>query len=548
MKRIVLLLAALLASTAAEQYPQWQAIGPWGGSARVIRLDPAQPDTLMALTMRGTSVYKSTNAGMSWTEMLGFPRLENTRLDAGLIVRAPEPLWLVGSAPGGLWASRDEGKSWAVVPGTEKLSVFAITAWPADSRVLAMGTSEGVWMSNDAAKTWRRISPKTNADMSAIVSVAFDAKKAGTLFAGTPHLPWKTTNSGETWTRVSVGMFDDSDIFSIASDPTTVGRVFASACSGIYCSLNGGAAWRRVQGIPGTNRRTYVVVQDPHNLEQLYAGTSAGMWTSTNGGMIWKKLNEYVATSIAFHPKEAGRFYISTERHGLLETRDAGATFATRHEGFVSRTLHTLAGDTNSVYAVANYEGNAGGVYRQQDGTSWTIASRGKIFDEFLGAPNGGLRAHSPEEGWLSSSDGGQTWSSDKDTVTIPKPKVPGRLFDMSKDPANPRIQLAATSEGLFRSTNGGESFSQVTSGLGEGWIRSVVFHPKRNGLCFALRHQRVFWSRDSGQNWYWLPAQEDDHLSFKLLRIFHSQPDTLLAMSEDRGVYRYDLSRNRVE
>lgn len=543
-----MLLAILLAASGAKEYPAWEAVGPWGGSARVIRLDPGQPDVLMALTMRGTSVFRSEDAGRHWTELPGFPRLANARLDCGLIVRNPKPLWLVGAAPGGLWQSADEGLSWQLVAGTGKLSVFAIAAWAGDARVLAMGTNEGVWLSNDGAQTWRRISPKENVDMGAIVSVAFDPRKAGTLFAGTPHLPWKTINGGESWTRVATGMFDDSDIFSIAVDPGATGRVFASACSGIYCSLNGGTAWRRVQGIPGTNRRTYVVAQDPHRPARLYAGTSAGMWTSVDSGMTWRKLNEYVATSIAFHPQTAGRFYVSTERHGLLESDDGGATFETRQQGFVSRTLYGLTGDDKAVFAVANYEGLAGGIYRYGGRRGWEVVGRGHLFQNFLPGSDGRWLARDAEEGWLESRDEGQTWSKTEEPRLPATPNVGGRLFDWAIDPGNESIRLAATSEGLQRSTDGGATWSRVQNGLGEGWIQSVTFHPLRRGLCFALRHQRVFWSNDSGQHWYWLAAKEDGRVPFKLLRGFHATPDELWAMSEDRGVFRYDLAKNRVE
>lgn len=500
---------------------------------------------MMAVAMRGTGVFRSRDGAATWSALPGFPDLANARLDTALIVHAPKTRWLVGAAPGGLWRSLDEGETWARVAGTEGLSVFALAAWPKDERVLAAGTDQGVWISNDGGDTWRRVSPKTNADMSAIVSVAFDPAKAGAIYAGTPHLPWKTINGGETWTKAHTGMFDDSDIFSIAVDPTRQGRVFASACSGIYCSINAGAAWRRVQGIPGTNRRTYVVAQSPHHPDLLFAGTSAGMWTSRDGGMAWKKLNDLVATSIAFHPVEASTFYVSTERHGLARTRDEGATFEFVNQGFVSRSLLAIEGDETKLYAVARYEGSAGGVYRKSstDGP-WETVDTGKNFDRFE-VERERLVARDEEGQWMESRDHANTWGP----TSAPRGgDGQGDWFETRKNPFEPNQQLRASREGLSKSSDGGKTWRKVENGLGPEWIGSIVFHPKRKGLCFALRGQRVFWSRDAGETWYWLPAQERADVSFRSIRIVPAFPSLLFAVSDTRGLYVVKLDENPLE
>ncbi len=471
-------------------YPRWKAIGPWGGSARAIRLDPRKPDTMLALTMRGAGVFRSRDAGASWHELPKFPRfagtgLEGARLDCALITGGK---WFVGAAPGGLLLSDDEGDTWRVAPGTERLSVYAMTSWAKDPRVMALGTDRGVWQSHDGGKTWKRSSPASIPDLAAIVSVAYDPTKAGILYAGTPHLPWKTADGGVTWRKAHTGMYDDSDIFSIAVDPAQPTRVFASACSGIYCSLNGGAVWRRAQGIPGTNRRTYVVAQDPHDPKRLYAGTSAGMWASTSQGDRWEKRNEYVATSIAFHPRVKDCFYISTERHGLLWTRDAGQTFEERHNGFVSRSPQ--------------------GVVAQDRG--WRIAGELERLDDIPGGPE--------------------------------------KAYETRRDPFNPQRLWAATPRGLEESRDGGATWTRLDGGLGEGWIKSFTFDPKRKARAFALRGQRVFWTRDGGQSWFWLPADENVASRFRRLDILPTEEGLLFAASEDRGLFVYSFIENPLE
>lgn len=538
-------MSAILALPASD-FPVWQAIGPYGGSARAIVLDAAQPDTLFALGMRESNVFRSRDGARSWQYLTGFPRLEQARLDAGLIVHSPKPVWLVGAAPGGVLRSADEGESWAIVPGTERLSVYALGAWPGDERIVAAGTNQGVWLSHDGGQSWRRASPAAIRDLDAIVSVAFHPKLAGTIYAGTPHLPWKSSDGGASWKQIPVGMFDDSDIFSIAVDGKEPGRVFASACSGIYRSLNAGLAWKRVQGIPGTNRRTYVVKQSPHQAEVLFAGTSAGMWKSVDGGSAWKKQNEMVATSIAFHPQQSGVLYVSTERNGLLRSEDLGESFVPMNEGFVSRRMEAvLAGGSRSgLVALANYEGNGGALFRSaKPGAGWQQQSLPYNFS-LLQAVGEALAGRSMNGEWLTSSDGGKQWQAASDGEVKPL-SIPLGAYEWSQNPFSPGEWLAGGPEGLKRSGDGGRNWVSVLEGLGPGWIQSVVFHPKQKGLCFALRGQRVFWSRDGGRLWYWLPAQEEEQLPFRKLQVVETSPEYLFAFSESRGLFVYDLSKN---
>ena len=102
-----------------------------------------------------------------------------------------------------------------------------------------------------------------------VVSLAFDPADSKTLYAGTPHLAWKTSNAGATWRRLSRGMQADSDIFSIDVDTEQRSRLFAGACSGLYSSLDGGGTWSSLERAVGAQFRTYVVVRAP-NLPSWY--------------------------------------------------------------------------------------------------------------------------------------------------------------------------------------------------------------------------------------------------------------------------------------
>ena len=144
--------------------------------------------------------------------------------------------------------------------------------------MLFAGTLEGVSDSADAGVSWALISPPGSKEIHEVESLAIDPADPDVIYAGTWHLPWKTTDGGKSWQNIKQGVIDDSDVFSIIIDPARPKIVFASACSGIYKSVNAAERFKKVAGIPSTARRTRVLKQDPANLNVVYAGTTEGLY------------------------------------------------------------------------------------------------------------------------------------------------------------------------------------------------------------------------------------------------------------------------------
>jgi len=159
---------------------------------------------------RGNSlVYRSADGGAKWTR-LAFPRHFLGTVTSLVFDTAQPGRYLVGidangSPFSGLWTSEDEGRTWKATPELAGAPVHAIAAWPKDPRVLAAGTAQGVWVSDDSGRKWRRISKPWLHEMRVITAVEFASNDRGTIYAGTPHLPWKTSDGGETWQSIHEG-------------------------------------------------------------------------------------------------------------------------------------------------------------------------------------------------------------------------------------------------------------------------------------------------------------------------------------------------------
>jgi photosystem II stability/assembly factor-like uncharacterized protein len=334
----------------------WQRIGMPGGS--VISLAVASDRTVYLGAADG-HIFASQDAGRHWS-LRGRVSVRHDAVIQKLLVDARDKNQLFAAVwfqdvreGGGVFRSRDAGASWtlAALPGEIVRTIEQSAGAP---QVFVAGARNGVFRSTDAAQTWERISPSGDPELRNIDSVALDPRDPETIYVGTYHLPWKTSDAGRHWSAISSGMIDDSDVMSLRLDFASPARIFASACSGIYRSENAGALWTKLQGIPYSSRRTQTIVQDPRDAQVLYAATTEGLWLTRDGGESWARTTprEWVVNDLVILPAPAGiteispsRLLLGTEAQGVLFSDDGGITFTPVNDGFFHRVTAALLSD-----------------------------------------------------------------------------------------------------------------------------------------------------------------------------------------------------------
>jgi len=206
-------------------------------------------------------------------------------------------------------------------------------------------------------------------------------------------------------------------------------------------------------------------------------------------------------TAVAGVPGERDVFYMGSTGGGVWKTTDAGLTWKNvSDDSFKTASVGAIAvapSDHNVVYAgmgSACIRGNVSagdGVYRSTDaGKTWVnvgLEKTGQIgrirvhprdADLVYVAALGHAFGPNPERGVFRSRDGGKTWEKIlyvSDTVGA---------VDLAMDPKNPRILYAAMwraerrpwtlvsggeGDGLRKSTDGGDTWKELTEGLPEG-------------------------------------------------------------------------------
>jgi photosystem II stability/assembly factor-like uncharacterized protein len=509
------------------QVASWVPVGPDGGDGRSFAADPSN-DKHLYLGTTNSWIYETNDGGATWQRLAKLAKTDDLILD-NIVVDQSDPktllagAWVVDHPDGGLFLSHDAGKTWTTVDAMAGQSIRALTQAPSDPKILIAGTLKGVFRSEDSGVHWTQITPQGSMELHEVESIAIDPKEPRTIYAGTWHLPWKTTDGGATWHNIKQGLIEDSDVFSIIIDPTVTSVVYTSACSGIYRSDTGGELYHKVQGIPMTARRTRVLMLDPTNRNAVYAGTTEGLYKTLNGGVNWRLMTEpdVIVNDVFVDPKNPEHVLLATDRSGVLESDDAGATFKASNTGFSQRQVSSLLVDAKApqtVFAGVVNDKNYGGVFVSNDeGLSWRQQSTGlggrDVFSltqaadgSILAGTNSGIFRW---DGTNWQPDGKVVKDQQKTSYVVRKGKrvkvqttvtVPAGLIDgrVSAVDASGSVWYAATSKGVYASPDQGASW-QGGPVLGKTEFRSVA---AAGSIAVAAQRTTLALSQDGGKSW----------------------------------------------
>jgi photosystem II stability/assembly factor-like uncharacterized protein len=546
----------VLTANAPVYGQEWKPMGPTGGDVRTLTSDPARPGRVYMGTTDG-HIFESEDGGEHW-KILGRAGKNLESVVTALVVDPRDSRQLFASTwtrdekseGGGVFVSHDAGLNWDHT-GLGGQAVRALVQSRSDPDTLVAATLDGVYRTKDGGKTWERISPKSNGELKNFDSLAIDPQNPSVIYAGTFHLPWKTTDGGVHWISIHAGMIDDSDVLSLVIDSKNSKRVYASACSGIYRSENSGAGWQKIQGIPFSARRTYAIRQDPYNPQIFYAGTTEGLWQSRDAGARWQRITspDWVINTLALAPgptEKMGRVIVGTDQLGVLISDDGGEHFRAANDGFYHRHIVSVALDREHPGRVLAVLANAPEpvLATEDGGKTWAPLGPGLRME-------GMKRVYASPDGWWASLERGGlmrydrkkgVWEragmlvgpaaaasagkqkSGRNTTVASKP---GQLNQVVNDMAfSHGTWFAATEEGLLASHDQGATWAYFPFAPLNLPVSSVGASADGQTLRIVSLRGMVF-SFDGGSTWSWHDLPFD---AGGAQRLDIADPQTLLA------------------
>jgi len=418
---------------------EWRMSGPSGGDVRALVVDPNDQDRFYFGTLDG-QIYVSTDGGRNWRLLYNFNR---ARLFVDHIIVDPRDSKVLYVAThrhkesGGFFKSTDGGLTWRESPELRNEALHSLTQSELNPDVLLVGTITGIFRSQDSGETWTQLPTSRTPDLIDVESLAIDPRNTNVIYAGTWHLPYKSTDGGQNWRVINKGIIDDSDIFAINIDPRSANHIIASACSGIYETKDAGESWHKIQGIPSQSRRTRAILQHPTIPGLVFAGTTEGFWRSAKGG----NNNSWMVTtsrqieinSIAVHPRNPNTIHIATNNYGVMVSTDGGKNFIPTNGGFSGRFVNTILPDRenmNRIYATTINTTTGGGFFfvSSDGGASWQPSMRNMPprligYSILQDERDGNVIYLGTNLGMYRSTDRGASWAP----VTALKPIVPAR-------------------------------------------------------------------------------------------------------------------------
>ncbi len=249
-----------------------------------ITLDPANPDNIWVSTCGW--VYNTKDRGEKWTRYRdGF----NNRRIHDVEIDPCDPDTLYAGSVAGLYRSDDRGKTWYAV-SNEELVVNSIVLHPgAPDRVILGVEGDGVYVSNDRAKTFTRSSDGLqNLRITAIVPdpSAKDIVYASVASGGAASGVYRSDDAGKSWTRVSTTRLPEVLSISIAPDDESEPKYIVGTEKGFFWS-DDAAEWTQAEPLNFPLRVNKVV---RFNRSRYFAATSEGVFTTRDAGKQWYRL------------------------------------------------------------------------------------------------------------------------------------------------------------------------------------------------------------------------------------------------------------------
>lgn len=322
-----------------------------------------------------------------------------------------------GTVGGGLYKTTDYGLTWKNISNgtlhSTSPSIGFVAVAPSDPNIVYAGTGEadirndfisgdGVYKSTDAGKTWNYAGLKNTWTTSIIridprnPNVVYVASMGHVTTPNNDGGVYKSTDGGQTWSKVLSAANDKTGIIDLSMDPqnpdvlyaamwqgmrTAAGAVNGGPGSGLYKTTDGGAHWTNITrnpGMPeGTLGRIGVAVSpsQPSIVYAIIVAKHGGLFRSDNAGQTWQRVNNswdirqrsFYYTTVYVDPTNPNTIYLPTPT--LYASYDGGKSL---------KALRPPHGDNHIVWINPNnpkilVEGNDGGpTVSTNGGETWT--------------------------------------------------------------------------------------------------------------------------------------------------------------------------------
>ena len=543
----------------------WKILGPinqsaaLSGNGRVnsIRVDPTNPNVLYACSP-GSQLFKSDNGGTSWRSISDdIPGIGIT--DVAIDSTAPNTLYaLTGDGDRaiyhpystGLYKTTDGGATWTPTGLTytqsNSISLTTVVIHPKDPNILLVAGTNGVYRSTDGGANFVRTSTVSVRELvfkPSDPSIVFAGSKTGGSFL-------RSTDNGLSWLKITSGLpTTDVARYSISVSPIHPDYVFTLATNaahgmkGFYRSTDGGLNFTLMSTTPNiTSTQGWydlAIAAHPTDTNVVYAG-GVSLYKSSNGGATWATTGTGVHVDYHCLTFSGTTLYVSND--GGVYKNINQSTFWTNISSNLSiAQLYGLGqSQTNENLIISGHQDN--GTNLTSDNTTWRQVSGGDGMISFIDRSNDSIMYCTFQNGVLRrSTNKGNSFTT---IYTVPNgnwvtpfvqdPQIATTLYTGGRqvlkstnrgtkwdsisnftnanvrwidiDRNDNQIIYAMTANKLYKTTQGGTIWADISTGLPTGSLQHVHIDVNNSNNIYisvaSYAGNAVFLSKNGGTSW----------------------------------------------
>lgn len=583
----------------------WVNLGPTPGinpnygyvSSRIasVKFNPLNPDIIYAGAACG-GIWKTTNAGLNWIPMSDF----EVSLSSGALAIDPNNPQIIYYGTGeatyfsysyygrGLLKSTDGGQSWITIRnGLPEFSYFSrLLIKPETSSILfaALGTA-GLYKSTDGGLNWISIFTSRCDD----IVTSPDGSKVYIIGSGSGYRI--STDGGQTFTQYTPFALGTRSHIAICKTKPQVLYVstYRDTSVYVYKSTNGGYNFIYLPNtFTGTNQAWYdfYIYVNPFDENNAYVGL-IDLWRTTDGNTFQRITNSSSGPvhvdhhNLDFHPNDPSTIIVSNDG-GLNFSTNRGTNWTNLNSTLTLTQFYRIASDpdnpshliggtqdngvqrtTGNVKWDVVFGGDGGAVcFNPRDpnfilsenqfnnirrstnrGISWQVATTGLTGNAEWIAP---IVAHPDSSGIFytarqqvfKTTNNGASWFQWSTGIS-------GTVRVLAISKSNPRIIFASSSNSLFKSGNGGKTFSYLQTGLPDRIITGIDIHPDSPDVAilsvngFGTGH--IFKTSNGGYNWTDISNNLPNTPVNDVMIYYPGIPTSIYLVATDVGVFATD-------
>ncbi|HEU4718708.1 MAG TPA: PKD domain-containing protein, partial [Bacteroidia bacterium] len=509
--------------------------GPGGGGAgrvNFLRFDPTNTNILWVGAPAG-GLWKSTNGGSSWTTNTDFL----TVVGATDVVIDPTNTQVMYLATGdgdagdtysiGVMKSTDGGSTWNTtglnwtVNQGRVISKLLIN--PSNPQIIMAFSNAGIWRTTNGGTSWTQVSTASVKDGEFMPGTPNTVYACGTRF-------YKSTDGGVTWTNITSGLpantsVDRMAIAVTAANSAYIYMVAGSAANdgfyGFYKSTNSGTSFTQVTVSSPSNILGWAsagndtggqgwydlsIDADPTNANAVIVG-GVNVWRTTNGGTSWTLNAQWTGSGAPFIHADvhslnylpgSGSTYFATSDGGVFKTTNTGGAWSDLSNNLcIAQPYRIGLSGSNANIWITGHQDNGTNI---KNGATYGVTMGGDGMDCFIDRTNNNVMYGEQYQGSLNrTTNGGASWSGITSGLSGTAPWVTPWYQDPSV--AN-TIYCGRTN--LFKSTNQGTSWSQLTAlpASPSGTIVDFKVAPSNNQVIYVARATGLFKTTNGGTSW----------------------------------------------